>query len=80
MDACEEIAADAAASYGFWDGNGLLSTIGNLVFGGLALFILFPLLVNLYGIVDTIFGTFKETRYRSPSSILEAAGIEVIIT
>lgn len=62
-------------------GLGQMSTgayFGGLLFGTAIMFLAFPLLVNLYGIMDTLMGPFDPMQQRIDN--LRFSGIEVIIT
>ena len=51
---------------------------GGLLFGAAIMWLMFPILVNLYGILDSIMGPFDPVQGRIDN--LTANGIEVIIT
>lgn len=62
-------------------GLGAMSTkafIGGLALGAAVMFLAFPILVNLYGIMDTVMSPFDPMQGRIDN--LRASGIEVIIT
>lgn len=51
---------------------------GGLLFGAAIMFLMFPILVNLYGIMDTIMGPFDPVQGRIDN--LLANGMDIIIT
>lgn len=84
MAAAMAAAADMAGEpFGGFNPMGLGQMSPGAFFGGLAMgfltmIVLFPILVNLYAILDTILGPFDPMQGRIDS--LRATGIEVIIT
>ena len=51
---------------------------GGLLLGAAAMFLMFPILVNLYGIMDTLFAPFDPMQQRIDN--LQTSGIDIIIT
>lgn len=81
--AMEGVAEMAGETFGGFSPMGLsgLSTstfIGGLALGTLMFFLAFPILVNLYGILDSLLGPFDPMQGRIDN--LRVDGIEVIIT
>ena len=81
--AMETVATMMGSPYGGLtpQGLGMMSPgayFGGLLFGTAILFLAFPLLVNLYGVMDTLMAPFDPMQQRIDN--LRFSGIEVIIT
>ncbi len=78
QDLCEEVIAEAGGSMGFglFEGGGFLGEIGGMLLGGAMLWLMFPLLLYAYGIMDTIFGN-NDNKRSGPGASL---GVDIIIT
>lgn len=77
QDMCEDVIASAQEAMGGGEGGSFLGDIGGALLGGLMLLIMFPILVNLYGILKAfdVSGNFG-----SDGRTVSGGAVEVIIT
>lgn len=77
QDLCEDFIASMQEAMGGGEGGSFFGDLLGTLLGGLMLLVMFPILVNLYGILDTIFNAGKDN---DTGGGLSASGINVEIT
>lgn len=73
QDLCEEVLETMAEAMG--EEMGFFGEMGGMLMGALLLLLLFPLLVYIYGIMDTIFGNDNKS-----VGGISPVGVEILIT